>query len=183
LLYILLMWLANGLTVARIPLAAVFWATYGRVEWSILAIVLAAATDALDGRIARRARARIGAGAGHAGEWLDPVADKIFVFTVAASIVAHGDAPWALAVLVLARELVIVPAGIVYRLVLVHRPPVEHAFQADALGKATTIVQLAAVLALVTRAPVVGPVLAVAAAVLGLAAAVHYVVRAKSTTR
>jgi len=174
------MWLANTLTVARIPLAAVFWATYGRVEWSILVIVLAAATDALDGRIARRARAR-SPNAGHAGEWLDPVADKVFVFVVLGSIVAHGDAPWALAVLVLARELVIVPLGIAYRFMLVSRPPVEHAFQADALGKATTIVQLAAVLALVTRAPVVGPVLAVAAAVLGLAAAVHYVVRAKSS--
>jgi len=177
------MWLANGLTLARIPLAGVFWLTYGRIEWSIAVIALAAISDALDGRIARRARARIGDRAGHAGEWLDPVADKIFVFVVLATLVAHDAAPWQVAVMILARELVIVPLGIIYRVVLVARPPVEHAFQADLLGKATTIAQLFAVLAIVAHAPLVGLALAIAAAALGLAAAGHYVVRATHAAR
>lgn len=171
------MWLANALTIARIPLAAVFWLTYGSVWWSVAVIAAAAVSDALDGRIARRARARIGPRASHAGEWLDPVADKVFVFSVLGAIVAHGDVSWQLAVLVAARELVIVPLGIVYRLALVARPPVEHAFQADALGKATTVTQMFAVAAIVTNAPVAGP-LAALAAVFGIAASAHYVVRA-----
>ena len=171
------MWLANALTIARIPLAAVFWLTYGDVKWSIGVVAAAAVSDALDGRIARRARARIGPRASHAGEWLDPIADKIFVFAVLAAIVAHGAATWQLAVLVAARELVIVPLGIVYRLALVARPPVEHAFQADALGKATTVAQMFAVAAIIAGSPAAVP-LAALAAVLGLAASAHYVVRA-----
>ena len=177
------MWLANGLTLARIPLAGVFWLTYGHVAWSMAVIALAAVTDALDGRIARRARARIGPCASHAGEWLDPVADKVFVFVVLATLVAHAAAPWSVAVLILARELVIVPLGIIYRVVLVAKPPVEHAFQADLLGKATTIAQLFAVLAIVAHAQLLGLSLAIAAGVLGLAAAGHYVIRATHAAR
>jgi phosphatidylglycerophosphate synthase len=171
------MWLANALTLARIPLAGVFWLTYGRVEWSIAVIALAALTDALDGRIARRARARIGPRASRAGEWLDPVADKVFVFVVLATIVSHGAAPWTLAMLVLARELVIVPLGIAYRVALVARPHVEHAFQADALGKVTTALQMFAVAAIAANSSLAFP-LAGGACIVGLAAAAHYVVRA-----
>jgi phosphatidylglycerophosphate synthase len=174
------MWLANGLTLSRIPLAAVFWATYGRVEWSIAVILAAAVSDALDGRVARRARA-LSPKAGHAGEWLDPLADKVFVLVVLATIVEHGDAPLSLVLLVLARELVIVPLGIIYRVVLVARPPVEHAFRADMLGKTTTVLQLATMVALVGGAhEIIGAGLAVGAAVVGLAAAAHYVLRAKA---
>ena len=72
------------------------------------------------------------------------------------------------------------PLGIVYRVVLVARPRVEHAFQADALGKATTIAQLFAVVAIVVHSGFAVP-LAALACVLGLAASAHYVVRATHT--
>lgn len=180
------MWLANTLTLSRIPLAAVFWASYGRVVWSLAILALAAITDALDGRAARRARRRahISRRVATAGEWLDPVADKVFVVVVLAAIVAHGAAPAAVVLAIAARELVIVPLGLAYRIALVARPHVDHAFQADALGKVTTVLQLFAVTAIVARVPaaIVIP-LAVTTGVLGLAAAARYVVRATAAPR
>src|SRR5688572_21691773 len=38
------MWLAHALTLSRIPLAAVFWLTYGDRRWSIALVMLAALT-------------------------------------------------------------------------------------------------------------------------------------------
>ena len=174
------MWLANLLTLARIPLAALFWVAYGHVAWSLAIVGVAALTDAFDGRLARRARARSGrAHQASAGEWLDPLADKIFVIVALAAAVAHG-APAEIAAAVVAREIVLVPLAIVYRALLVARPRVAHAFQADALGKVTTIVQLAAVVAIVGELPGAAP-LAFAAAGLGLLAAAHYIARATTT--
>ncbi len=173
------MWLANGLTLARIPLALGFWVTYGELGWSLAIVAVAALTDALDGHFARRARARSGRVQdvrGSVGEWLDPLADKGFVGVALAAAIAHG-APWQLAVLVIARELVLLPLAAVYRVALAARPRVAHAFQADAIGKATTIAQLAAVVAIVARLTIAVP-LALAAAGLGLVAAGRYVARA-----
>ena len=165
------MWLANALTLSRIPLACLVWLTYSDREWTLALVAVAALTDALDGTIARRARAR--GQHGTAGEWLDPAADKIFVVVVLAAAVAYGDASLGLVALVCARELVLLPLAAVYRL---HGPRRPHAFQADALGKATTIAQLAAVVSLVMRQPF-APALAVLAGGLGVAAAAHYVGR------
>jgi len=83
------MWLANALTLSRIPLAGLFWLTYGDRAWSFAILAVAAITDALDGTFARRARARTPC-ASTAGEWLDPLADKIFVIVVLAAAVCHG---------------------------------------------------------------------------------------------
>jgi phosphatidylglycerophosphate synthase len=190
------MWLANGLTLARIPLALGFWVTYGQLGWSLVIVGVAALTDALDGYFARRARARSGRmqdmrgsidtpqrsallrGPAEPdlaiGEWLDPLADKVFVGIALGAAVIHG-APWQLALLVITREVVLVPLAAVYRIASQTRVP--HAFQADALGKATTILQLVAVVAIVAQLAI-APALAVAAAGLGLIAAAHYVARA-----
>lgn len=171
------MWLANALTLARIPLAGLFWLTYGDLAWSLAIVGVAALTDALDGTVARWGRAR--GATSTAGEWLDPLADKVFVFGVLAATAVRGTTPWAVVALVCARELVVVPLAIAYRLT---RPRAPHAFQADRLGKAATIAQLAAVLAIVLGLRA-APALAVLAAGLGLAAAVHYIARsAKSST-
>ena len=173
------MWLANALTLARIPLAGLFWLTYGDVAWSLAIVGVAALTDALDGAVARRARAEGGGATSTAGEWLDPLADKVFVFGVLAATAVRGTTPWAIVALVCARELVVVPLAIGYRLT---RPRVPHAFQADRLGKVATIAQLAAVLAILLE-PRAAPALALLAAVLGLAAAAHYVARSAKSSR
>ena len=171
------MWLANALTVARIPIAVVCWLTYGHALASVSLVALAALTDAADGNVARWARRRTGDTRPSAGEWLDPLADKLFVVIVLAAIQVHDPAPWYLIALIVARELVLVPLAAVYRLVVHHRS--EHAFKAGVIGKAATVAEMFALGALVIYRPAVLP-LAIASAALGLTAVIHYIVRAST---
>lgn len=174
------MWVANALTLSRLPLAIVFVVTYGDPRWSISVIAVAALTDALDGTIARRARARAsarGQRVSQAGEWLDPVADKLFLATVVVTLALHGT-PLSVILAIGARELAIIPLGLAYRVV---RPHTEHAFKADALGKATTVAQLAAVASAVAHTGWTEP-LAVLAGGLGIAAVAHYVASRSKTS-
>lgn len=168
------MWLAHGLTLSRIPIAVVFWLTYGDRWWSLSLVVLAALTDALDGTVARWVKRRTG-NTSTLGEWLDPVADKLFIVIVLAAIQVHDPVPWILLALICARELVLVPLVMIYRLVVHGRG--KHAFQAQGVGKAATVAELAAIVAIILRSPAIAP-LAIAAAVLGLTAVALYIVRA-----
>jgi len=169
------LWLANALTLSRIPLAAAFWLTYGDLRWSVALVVLAAVTDALDGTVARWALH--GSTRATAGEWLDPLADKIFVVGVLGAIQFHDPAPWGLVALIAARELVLIPLAAAYRLVVPSRMP--HAFKAGALGKAATIAELGAIVALTVRGWFAWP-LAIAAGALGLAAVGSYVLKIRA---
>ncbi len=174
------MWLANALTISRIPLAVAFWLTYGARAWSIALVVAAAVSDAADGTVARIARRLRGVQGPSVGEWLDPLADKVFVIVVLGAIQAHEPAPWGLVALIAARELVLIPLAAAYRLVVPGRAP--HAFKAGPLGKAATIAELGAIAALILHSPVALP-LAIAAAGLGLAAVVTYIARATVRSR
>lgn len=169
------MWLAHALTISRIPLAVVFWLTYGDRAWSVALIVLAALTDAADGNVARWSRRRTGDTRPSAGEWLDPLADKVFVILVLGAIQVHDPAPWWIVALIVARELVLIPLAMVYRLVVHGRG--KHTFKAGAVGKAATIVEFCAVVALILHSPAILP-LAILAAVLGLGAIIMYIARA-----
>lgn len=173
------MWLAHALTLSRIPIAVIFWLTYGDWRWSLGLVALAALTDALDGTVARRAKRRSKDPRPSIGEWLDPLADKAFIILVLAAIQAHDPVSWGLIALIVARELVLIPLATIYRLVIHGRG--THAFQADAIGKAATIAELVAIAALVVRSQLVIP-LAVIAGTLGLIAVVHYIVRASHRT-
>lgn len=62
--------------------------------------VVAAATDGLDGYLARRYRA-----ATQTGQWLDPLADKILVSTPLVILAAMGEFPWWAAVVIVVREI------------------------------------------------------------------------------
>jgi len=173
------MWLANALTISRIPLGILFWVTYGDRAWSIALVVLAALTDALDGTVARWAmRRRGGVTTSTAGEWLDPLADKAFVILVLGAIQAHDPAPWGLIALIAARELVVIPLAAAYRIVMPSRMP--HAFKAGPLGKAATIAELVAILALILRSPLALPI-AILAATLGVSAVITYIARSVRT--
>jgi phosphatidylglycerophosphate synthase len=137
----------------------------------------AAASDALDGSLARRARARAaakGLRASTSGEWLDPLADKVFVLAAIAAIVAHAPRTLPLVALACTRELALVPLAAVYRLAA--RDPIAHVYRADRIGKATTIAQFVTLAGLVVHARW-APVTAVLAGALGLAAVAHYVRR------
>ncbi|HUS28751.1 MAG TPA: CDP-alcohol phosphatidyltransferase family protein [Kofleriaceae bacterium] len=169
------MWLAHALTLSRIPIAAVFWLTYGQSRaLSLGLVVLAALTDAADGTVARWVKHRGGSGS-TLGEWLDPAADKLFIIGVLGAIQVHDPVPWSLIALIVARELLLVPLAAIYRFVVHGRG--EHAFKAGNIGKAATIAEIFAIGAIILHSRAVVP-LAVAAAGLGIAAVVSYIWRA-----
>lgn len=173
------MWLAHALTLSRIPIAAVFWLTYGQSRvLSLGLVVLAALTDAADGTVARWAKRRTGS-TSTLGEWLDPVADKLFVVGVLAAIQLHAPVPWGIVALIVARELLLIPLVMIYRLVIANARRGEHAFQAGNLGKAATIAEIVAIGAIIVRVPRTALLaLALATAALGLAAVIVYIARA-----
>jgi len=176
-------WLAHALTLSRIPLAIAFWLLYEHRAWAAAVVAVAALTDALDGTIARRVRRHAAidarANTSRIGDWLDPVADKAFVLIALAAVVIHDHpARWIIA-LIAARELVLVPLAVAYRIMLFARHGTGRQFRAGRVGKAATVAQVIAVAALVLRSSWVTP-LALVAAGLGLVAVGHYVVR---TTR
>lgn len=165
------MWVAHALTLSRIPLALALVWVWGNPAWSAALIVLAAVTDAADGRVARRVKRR-GGGGPDIGGWLDPAVDKLFVTIVLAAIWTRTHDLVVIA-LVGARELVLVPMIAVY---LARRTP-HAALRADVFGKIATIAQFLA-LCVIALAPAYALPAACVAAVLGLAAAGHYVAKA-----
>lgn len=62
--------------------------------------VVGAATDGLDGYLARRYRATT-----QTGQWLDPLADKILVSTPVVILAAMGQFPWWAALVIVVREI------------------------------------------------------------------------------
>ncbi len=117
----------------------------------------AAATDALDGLIARRFGqiSRLGA-------YLDPVTDKIFLSATYLALAAAGRVPWWLVALIFGRDLLIV-AGVA----IVYRRTGRREFPPSIWGKASTFFQIGLALSVLMASPVT-PVLLYA--VLGLTA-------------
>ena len=78
--------LPNLLSLSRLPLGGLFWVTLGPTTMrGLLALgvmVLAAATDVLDGWVARRR----GLETAGTGAWLDPFCDKMFVGAILATL-------------------------------------------------------------------------------------------------
>lgn len=177
--------LANLLSLSRLPLAVLFvWALNAATGWGppLLVLLLAGATDALDGWFARRAAvqrrgdADVGAPAG-VGSWLDPFCDKIFIATVLGALWWRYRPPLGWLALILARELVQLPLSLVYVAVPSLRRWLRYDFRASLPGKAATILQFCAIVALIFRSRL-SPVLAVAAFVMGMIALTNYVWRA-----
>lgn len=101
--------ISNMLSMARmvlvLPMAYVLWNGY--TEWTLAVFALAIVTDLLDGYLARKLNQM-----SDWGKILDPVADKVFVATVAILLVLRGDIPtWFLAV-ILVRDALILAGGI-----------------------------------------------------------------------
>ena len=164
------MWLAHLLTLSRFPIALGLTQTYGATWPTVALIAIAAATDSLDGAVARAARKR-GSRGPEIGAWLDPLVDKLFVVIVLATIWVHTHDVLLIA-LIAAREVILVPLVIAY---LVQRRPTSH-LRADPIGKAATIAQFVA-LAVAVAAPGWALPAAVVAAALGLLAVGHYIHR------
>lgn len=179
-----LMSLPNLLSLSRIPLGGAFWLVLGPTArdsiWAFAIMGVAALTDVLDGYLARRQAQRTGGPAepdGGAGAWLDPICDKAFVGAVLGAIIVRRHPPLLLIILILTRELIQLPLGIVYRFVPALRSWLRYDFRASLLGKAATIAQFLAIAALILDHPSIA-IFAVIAFALGLAALADYMWRA-----
>ncbi|KFL37044.1 CDP-alcohol phosphatidyltransferase family protein [Arenimonas donghaensis] len=131
--------LPNAITGLRLAMAPVLlwllWAGFHR-EALWLAVV-AGASDAIDGLLAKRFgwRSRL-------GSLLDPVADKLMLGCAFAGLLLAGALPGWVVGLVLARDAVIVTGAVVW-----WRLAGPFDGEPSWLGKATTVAQIALVLA------------------------------------
>lgn len=170
--------LADALTLSRLPLAAALWIA-PEERWALLGLVVTAGiTDVLDGWAARRAARKAGlpGPAGGAGDWLDPLCDKTFVLSAMGVVWVTTPMPaWALLAL-LTREVLLAVLFLAWRIVPVLRRRVRLAVRAEVLGKTTTVLQFAALVALVL-AWAAAPFLIAGAAAAGLATGGLYLVR------
>jgi cardiolipin synthase len=130
----MLRYLPNTLTLSRLLLAGPlgYCILQGSYQWALATALVAAATDALDGFLARRlgALSRFGAA-------IDPVADKVLVTVAFVCFAMTALVPWYLALAVIARDLVIVAGAACYRWLI---GPFE--FAASSLSKANMAIQI-----------------------------------------
>lgn len=153
--------LADLLTLARLPLAVLFllWpSSTGR----LVVLVVAAATDLVDGYLARRF------GGSRYGAFLDPVTDKLFMLAGFLVVAGSGRLAWYEVLGALLRDLV---ATVAFLATLVSGRPM--AIPARVGGKAVTVTQVLALLAFLLDSPLLRP-LAWAAAGISLYAIWDY---------
>ena len=129
----------NILTLLRICLAPFLVAAIleDRYALSFGLFVAAGLTDALDGTLARLLKQRT-----MLGQYLDPVADKLLLSTLFLVLTHNGLIPARVTVLVFGRDVgILVVAAILYAAVG------RREFRPSIFGKANTLVQIAAVAA------------------------------------
>ncbi len=139
----------NFLTLCRLGSIPIFLSLLTRHRYSAALYVFAAAaaTDGLDGTIARWFDAR-----SELGAFLDPFADKLMLVSAFVALTILGDFPgWLLSVVVI-RDIVIVAGYLMLSFFAEERIPVEPSY----LGKASTFLQLVCVIAALAR---LGPAL------------------------
>lgn len=129
----------NLLTLSRLALAPfIFYAII--TAQPVLALVLfaaAAATDALDGLLARRFGQITRTGA-----YIDPIADKILLSGTFVSLAAAEIVPWWLVILIFARDLFLLLSSVIALAFTKFRD-----FRPSVWGKASTFVQILCVTA------------------------------------
>jgi CDP-diacylglycerol--glycerol-3-phosphate 3-phosphatidyltransferase/cardiolipin synthase len=156
------------LSLLRIPLGGAFVAAGDR-PWAALAVLAAAGiTDVADGWLARRLNMTSATGAA-----LDAIADKLFAITVAVALVVRGRFSIGQILLLNARELGELPL-LVWMLgsQRARRRRSENA-TSNLAGKATTVLQFAAIASALFEAPHTG-IWAGATALVGACAAAAY---------
>ena len=132
--------LANQLTMLRMLLipAFVLLLVYGHFGWALVIFMLAGATDAFDGLIARKAGQKTTLGA-----WLDPAADKLllvttFIVLTLPNLGFVNRIPLWLTVLIIFRD-----AGIVLTVAIISLALGPRTFRPSLLGKAATALFIA----------------------------------------
>ncbi len=127
--------LPNKLTLGRIFAVPVFVILYvtGHPVWAFIVFVLASITDMLDGKIARKYGLVT-----NFGKIMDPLADKVLVYSAFVLMVADGKVPAWMLIVILAREFIV--SGV--RTVAAADGTV---IAADIYGKLKTVFQMVAV--------------------------------------
>ena len=166
--------LPNFLTLCRIASIPIFLTFLTRERYTDALYVFAAAavTDGLDGAVARWFDSRTELGA-----FLDPFADKLMLVSAFVVLTIHGDLPGYLLSVVMIRDIVIVVGYLMISFFTGERVPVRPSY----LGKLSTVMQLACVLAVLGRAGNYWPgdfsATLIATAAVTAASFVHYMYR------
>ena len=132
------MTVSNFLSASRIPLGLAFVATSDTAVMAWL-VVVAGATDVLDGFVARASGTR-----SQAGLLLDPLCDKVFVLLALSSFLFAGTLNLATFIILVLRDLFTGGAYIVARFASIVIP-----FEPRWPGKIATALQFLALLALI----------------------------------
>lgn len=146
--------LPNAISMSRLALAAAF-VVAGTTEARMVIVMVALATDYLDGWIARRSRSMTRAGA-----LLDPFADRVFVLVGVAVFLFEGALSTSGYFIMISRDLMTAVGFLVARAVPALRPV---AFHARFPGKLVTVLQLATFIAILIRPPAAQPLIWVVA--------------------
>jgi cardiolipin synthase (CMP-forming) len=148
----------NAVTLLRLllmPVCAYLLAS-GRYGWGLVLTAVVGSTDWVDGWLARRTGQ-----VSRLGQLLDPLADRLLIASVAIALVVRDVVPWQAALLVVARDLVLLCGWPILKRRGIEPPEVI------LLGKAATLVLLCALPVLTLGAT--GVAVADAARFLGLA--------------
>jgi phosphatidylglycerophosphate synthase len=143
-------------------------------DWRLVAAIVAALSDLLDGPLSRWLQVE-----GKFGQILDPIADKIFVAGVLITLLLDGQLAWWEIALVGTRDFAVLLAAAA--LAIREGLSAWHRMPPRFLGKLTTAVQFAFILSFCWEVNVLTHGLAIAVAVVGAAALVDYVIAHRAT--
>jgi cardiolipin synthase len=108
---------------------------YEKYQWALLVLFVSAATDALDGLLARSLDQKSALGA-----YLDPIADKLLLSSSFIVLAMEKKIGWWLTILVISRDVLMLVVAAVILVIQGYRP-----FPPTLLGKATTFFEIALV--------------------------------------
>ncbi len=143
------LYVVHAFTLSRLLLTPfVVWAIVRDRPWLAGWLCgIAGATDAFDGGLARRFQATT-----RAGQYLDPISDKILLSAVYLALAWIGSVPWAVVILIFSRDLALLVAS-----AIAMRFTAYDNYRPTIWGKISTFVQIVAAIA-VLAANALGPV-------------------------
>lgn len=100
----------NLLSLFRLLLIPVFLILLllGEYAWALLVLVVSAATDFVDGFVARRFNQ-----VSRVGQLLDPAADRLFIFSTLIGLAWQQLLPWWFVAIIIARDVLLLVLGVV----------------------------------------------------------------------
>jgi cardiolipin synthase len=172
-----LLLLPGLLSLARIPLAALFPVVVHAPVLALSVLAISGLTDVLDGWFARRLGQVTDVGAA-----IDPITDKLFVGSVVVTLLAVGELSGLQVVLLATREIGELPLVLWFAMNKKARQKLVDHPSANLPGKLATALQFAAVSLALFHSALTGALLVVTA-VCGAAAAMIYWLREISAYR